>query len=76
MGFFKPSSTPVSSKSVARLQALIWVLIYAGLLVLVLGLSVARVDAALGWLMVAIGGGISAAGFLLIYVRSRIRSHP
>jgi hypothetical protein len=32
----------VSNKNVARLQALIWVLIYGGLLTLVLGLSVQR----------------------------------
>lgn len=72
MGFFKPSSGGTSSKSVARLQALIWVLIYAGLLTLVLGLSVARIDYALGWSMVAIGGALAAVGFLLIWVRSRM----
>ncbi len=76
MGFFKPSSTPVSNKNVARLQALIWVLIYAGLLALVLGLSVARIDDALGWSMVAVGGVVAAVGFVLIYVRSRIRTNP
>jgi hypothetical protein len=76
MGFFKPSSTPVSNKSVARLQALIWVLIYAGLLCLVLGLSVARIDDAIGWSMVALGGVVAAAGFVLIYIRSRIRTSP
>jgi hypothetical protein len=74
MGFFKPSSRPVSNKSVARLQALIWVLIYGGLLTLVLGLSVARVDESLGWAMVIGGGAVAGAGFLLIYVRSRLRT--
>lgn len=72
MGFFKLSSGGSSSKSVARLQALIWVLIYAGLLTLVLGLSVARIDHALGWSMVAIGGAVAAVGFVLIWVRSRM----
>lgn len=72
MGFFKPSTGGASSTLVARLQALIWVLIYAGLLTLVLGLSVARIDDALGWSVVAIGGGVAAAGFLLIWVRSRM----
>ena len=72
MGFFKPSIGGASSTSVARLQAVIWVLIYAGLLTLVLGLSVARIDDTLGWSMVAIGGAMAAVGFLLIWVRSRM----
>jgi hypothetical protein len=72
MSFFKPSTQPVSNKSVARLQVLIWVLIYAGLLLLVLGLWVARIDPAMGWAMVGVGGGGAAVGFVLIYVRSRI----
>jgi len=72
MGFFKPSADPVSNKNVARLQALIWVLIYGGLLTLVLGLSMERLDDAIGWSMVVAGGVIAAIGFALIYVRSRI----
>lgn len=76
MSFFKPSADPVSNKNVARLQALIWVLIYGGLLTLVLGLSMERLDDAIGWSMVVIGGIIAAAGFVLIYVRSRINVGP
>jgi hypothetical protein len=76
VSFFKPSADPVSNKNVARLQALIWVLIYGGLLTLVLGLSMERLDDAIGWSMVVIGGIIAAAGFVLIYVRSRINVGP
>ena len=76
MSFFKPSAEPVSNKSVARLQSLIWILIYGGLLTLVLGLSVQRIDDAIGWSMVVIGGIIAAAGCVLIYVRSRINVGP
>ena len=73
MGFFKPSSGTVSNKSVARLEVLIWVLIYGGLLSLVLGLWVIRIDDDTGWSLVA-GGGIAAVvGFSLIYVRSKIK---
>ena len=76
MGFFKPSATPVSNKSVARLQSLIWILIYGGLLSLVLGVAVERTDEATGWPLV-LGGGIAAgAGFFLIYVRSRMNTEP
>jgi hypothetical protein len=72
MAFFKPSAEPVSNKAVARLQALIWILIYGGLLTLVLGLSVQRTDDAIGWSLVVGGGIVAALGFALIYVRSRI----
>ncbi len=72
MGFFKPSAEPVSSKAVARLQTLIWVLIYGGLLTLVVGLSVQRRNDPVGWSMVVIGGIVAAIGFFLIYVRSKI----
>ena len=74
MGFFKPSDTPVSNKSVARLQSLIWILIYGGLLSLVLGLAVERDDEATGWPLVLGGGIVAAVGFVLIYVRSRINT--
>ena len=73
MSFFKPSSGSVSNKFVARLQALIWVLIYGGLLTLILGLSVRRTDDALGWSLVVGGGAVAAVGFVLIYVRSKIK---
>lgn len=74
MGFFKESGSATSSKSIARLQQLIWILIYGGLLTLVLGLSVQRRDDALGWSMVVAGGVVAAIGFVLIYVRSRLTS--
>ncbi len=72
MGFFKESGSTTSSKSIARLQQLIWILIYGGLLTLVLGLSVQRTEDALGWSMVVAGGVVAAIGFVLIYVRSRL----
>ena len=73
MAFFKPTSGTASNKSVARLPVLIWVLIYGGLLTLILGLSVARTDNALGWSLVVGGGVVAAVGFVLIYVRSKIK---
>lgn len=76
MAFFKPSAEPTSNKTVARLQALIWVLIYGGLLTLVLGLSVQRTDDAIGWSLVVGGAVVAAAGFVLIYVRSKIKAGP
>ena len=79
MGFFKPTSAGPSSasgKSIARLHALIWILIYAGLLTLVLGLSAARIDPAIGWSLVVGGGIMATVGFFLIWVRSRMDGKP
>ena len=76
MAFFKPSAEPVSNKSIARLQSLIWILIYGGLLTLVLGLSVRRLDDVTGWSLVVAGGLVAAVGFTLIYVRSRLKTGP
>lgn len=74
MGFFKEADSTTPSKTIARLQQLIWVLIYGGLLTLVLGLSVQRTDDAIGWSLVVAGGVVAAIGFVLIYVRSRLTS--
>ncbi len=64
-------TTPVNLK---RIQQLIWVLIYGGLLTLVLGLSVERQDDAMGWSMVVGGGCIALFGVVLIFVRSRLKA--
>jgi hypothetical protein len=74
MGFFKETGSSTPSRTIARLQQLIWTLIYGGLLTLVLGLSVQRSDEVLGWFMVVGGGIVAAIGFALIYVRSRMRT--
>jgi hypothetical protein len=56
-----------------RLQQLIWVLIYGGLLTLVLGVSVQRTDDALGWSMVAGGAVLALLGAGLVFVRARLK---
>ncbi len=63
-----------SHDSLKKLQQLIWVLIYGGLLTLVLGLSVARTDDAAGWCWSMVGGGLALLGVVLIYVRSRLKA--
>ena len=58
-----------------KLGKLIWVLIYGGLLSLILSVVVFRTDQALG-LAIGIPAGICAAiGFVLIYVRSRVKEN-
>lgn len=60
-------------KTLRRVQALVWILVYGGLLTLVLGLATARQDPVLGHSL-AIGGGIVAAlGVVLIFVRARLK---
>jgi len=72
MGFFKePGRT--SSRNLARLQALIWVLIYGGLLTLLLGVFTRRSDGPLGWSLTVVGALVAALGVVLIYVRSRLK---
>ena len=76
MAFFKPSSpgSSLPGKSFARLHAVIWVLIYTGLLTLVFGLALARLDNELGW-AVALGGALVAlVGAALIYIRSKMKA--
>jgi vacuolar-type H+-ATPase subunit I/STV1 len=56
----------------ATLDRLIWVLIYGGLLVLVLGLFVQERVFGFGFSLIVFGGITAAVGAALIVVRSRI----
>ena len=62
-----------SARTISRIHTWIWVLIYGGLLILVLGLATARTDATLGWVMVAVGAVLAVAGAVLVWVRSRMK---
>jgi hypothetical protein len=65
-----------STHQLKQLQNLIWVLIYGGLLTLVIGLAVQRLDLALGWSLVAAGVVVAALGLVLIFVRARLSADP
>ncbi|MES2229210.1 MAG: hypothetical protein V4540_15795 [Pseudomonadota bacterium] len=58
----------------SKVQAWVWILIYAGLILLGLGLSVQRSDAALGWGLVMVGLAGIAIGGVLVWVRSRMKN--
>ena len=62
-----------SERTISRIQTWVWVLIYGGLLILVLGLATARTDATLGWIMVGVGAVLAVAGAVLVWVRSRMK---
>ena len=70
MGFYKPGANHTADPKTARLHKIIWALIFGGLLTLILGIFVERLDDAFGWTMVVTGGVLTAIGAVLIYVRS------
>ncbi len=65
-----------NAKNLKRLQNLIWILIYGGLLTLVLGVFTERIDDNLGWGMVVAGGIAALIGLVLIFVRARLKLTP
>jgi hypothetical protein len=56
----------------SMLEALVWVLIYGGLLMLVVGLALTRAETEWAGPLIGVGGGLAAAGVILIWVRSRM----
>lgn len=58
----------------STVETLVWVLIYAGLLGVGLGLAVQRYVEPLGWGIAVVGGVVAICGIVLIYVRSRMKS--
>ena len=72
------TQTPLmaSTHRLKQLQNLIWVLIYGGLLAVVIGLSVQRLDTALGWALAAGGLAIALVGLVLIFIRARLSAEP
>ncbi len=61
-------------QTLQRLQTVIWVLIYGGLLALTLGIATARTDEATGWTLAVAGGVMAAIGVALIGVRARLKT--
>lgn len=62
-----------SPRTLARIDNLVWVLIYGGLFALVLGVASHDETVIGGWSLSVLGGIAAAAGLVLIYVRSRLR---
>ena len=63
-------------RALARLDKLIWALIFGGLFTLVLGIASHDETAIGGWSLSVLGSLAAAAGVVLIYVRSRLRETP
>ena len=58
--------------SVERMESLTWVLIFGGMAVFGLGVSVQQADDFLGTMLMVGGAVFAAAGCVLVWVRSRI----
>ena len=60
----------------ARIEVLVWALIYGGLLVCGIGIALSRGGHGYGWGFVTVGLAAAAVGALLIWWRSRIVDTP
>ncbi len=59
-----------------RIGVWTWVLIFSGMLVMAVGLTVQENDAVLGWLLCASSALAIVVGIVLIWVRSKMRNQP
>jgi vacuolar-type H+-ATPase subunit I/STV1 len=57
----------------ATLEKWIWILIYVGLFMIIIGIATGRSLEALGWSLAVPGAALTAVGVVLIYVRSRYK---
>ena len=60
--------------STRSVQKWVWILIYAGMALIALGLSVRHSDDTLGWSIAVPGIVLVAAGIVLIWIRSRMQN--
>jgi hypothetical protein len=65
-----------SPRSFARLDALIWALIYGGLFALILGIASHDETVVGGWSLSVLGAVAAITGAVLIFVRSRLKDSP
>ncbi|HEY0884238.1 MAG TPA: hypothetical protein VGE20_03095 [Ramlibacter sp.] len=63
-----------SARTIAWIERLVWILIYAGLFSFVLGLATLKADEATAWTLIGAGAVLVPAGAVLIWVRARL--HP
>jgi VIT1/CCC1 family predicted Fe2+/Mn2+ transporter len=72
MSFFKKYNGTTNLR-LARLETLIWTLIYGGLLTLIVGAFMGRSEEGSGAGVMLLGAIVAVVGVVLIYVRSRLR---
>ena len=62
-----------NAKTIARIQKIIWVLIFIGMFTVALGIATHSRSPATAWTLGLIGAAMVAAGVALIWVRSRMQ---
>lgn len=72
MPFFKQYSGTTRA-GLRRLETLVWVLIYGGLLAVLVGLFMSRNEDGSGFEMLVGGVVLAVVGVALIYLRSRLK---
>ena len=72
MSFFKKYNGTTNVR-LARLETLIWTLVYSGLLTLIVGAFMNRGEGGSGSAVMVAGVMLALVGVVLIYVRSRLR---
>lgn len=75
MSFFKKYNGTTNVR-LARLETVIWVFIYGGLLSLVVGLFMGQRQQGSGAKLIVAGVVAAVTGAVLVYVRSRLREEP
>jgi hypothetical protein len=65
-----------SAKTVAWVERLAWIYIYAGLFAVVMGIVSGGVYVVAGWSLGVLGAIVTVAGIVLIVVRSRLPETP
>lgn len=67
----------MASRSLLRwIQTMAWVGVYGGLLSIVLGVFLARIDMGQARLVQTVGSAMVAIGVLLIWIRSLMKENP
>jgi hypothetical protein len=67
----------MASKTIlSRLQWLVWIAIYSGLLTISVASFLGPGDSDTAAVMYVVGGVLVALGILMIYIRSRMRESP
>lgn len=67
-----PRGRTVTAMSAARMEVAIWVLLYGGLALVIIGLWSLEHAAAWPQALVAVGAVLAVAGVVLIWLRSRL----
>ena len=61
------------SKHAPLVEKLVWVYVYAGMILLGVGLAAQRSDPTVGWTIAVIGVVSICIGIVLVWVRSRMK---